>query len=451
MLISANIRRETLLSYLIKVSTIALLFVLLPMVFGSMGSSTTFSNFLCSISCYFVLVVVSAKMILNESKLVRYFVIAYFSMVVLSLVHYLVFVDSQYFQSSGSGSGNFYHEYLTAINGVERIVEFKKTNGIFSIIESNSWELPHAEIWSLISIPFYFLKVQWMNMAPFNIYCSLFFAMNIFYVYRNSYKEGVMKKSVLGWLVYFPLFILGDTFWRDPLGFALCSIGMVTLFLSRNTREKLISLFIACFLSYLQRTVYPVLLIGCFSLYYVLSLKSKSLKVISIILVFLILFILTPMLENSVDEGYTKAYINSSSFIMLPIKIVFGLIGPFPWTGFLVYKTNPEFSFELPQYVLGTFQFGYLLSILALFKKINFRQLDIMTMFGFALMLSGFVTLQMHIGYIAEGLMFTLPWFFEQVGLLYKKYFNVSLAILVFLNILIMATGHLSLGSLLWK
>ena len=66
-------------------------------------------------------------------------------------------------------------------------------------------------------------------------------------------------------------------------------------------------------------------------------------------------------------------------------------------------------------------------------------------------MMSGFVTSQMHISYIAEGLIFTLPWYFEQIGTLYRRYFRISLLILVGLNILILATGHLGLGSLLWK
>ena len=65
-------------------------------------------------------------------------------------------------------------------------------------------------------------------------------------------------------------------------------------------------------------------------------------------------------------------------------------------------------------------------------------------------MLSGFVTSQMHIGYIAEGLYFTLPWFFNSVGSIYKRFFNISLFVLVILNVVVLTMGGLSISSL-WK
>lgn len=56
----------------------------------------------------------------------------------------------------------------------------------------------------------------------------------------------------------------------------------------------------------------------------------------------------------------------------------------------------------------------------------------------------------MHIGYISEGLIFTLPWFFYQVRVGYARYFKLSLSILVFLNILILMIGNVGFSNL-WK
>lgn len=73
-----------------------------------------------------------------------------------------------------------------------------------------------------------------------------------------------------------------------------------------------------------------------------------------------------------------------------------------------------------------------------------------MTILGFGIMLSGFLSKQMHIGYISEGLIFTLPWFFYQVRVGYARYFKLSLSILVFLNILILMIGNVGFSNL-WK
>ena len=99
---------------------------------------------------------------------------------------------------------------------------------------------------------------------------------------------------------------------------------------------------------------------------------------------------------------------------------------------------------------MGTFQFGYLIALFHNWKSVSFKNLDTMTILGFGIMLSGFLSKQMHIGYISEGLILTLPWFFYQVRVGYARYFKLSLSILVFLNILILMIGNVGFSNL-WK
>lgn len=437
-------------TYFKSIGAVAIMTLLLPMLFATMALDTV-SSFIASSVCFFIISIISAKLILGNS-FIKPVAVAYLVLLSLSTIHYLYFVDSNYFAGTGAGSSNFYHEYLTAIDGVQRLVDWKETNGIFSIITSDSWQLPHVELWSLISIPFIYLKVLWLNFAPFNIFCSIMIALNVYLTYLNTYSYDEGSGRILwNWLLYFPLFILGDIIWRDAAGMALCSVGLVCVKLSKNFISLGVSLVSACILCYLQRTLYPALLIGSFAIALLCESKSSGKKILGIVASIAIMFAFSSFFNSTTEDSYHDTYINSSSFIMLPIKIVFGLIGPFPWSGFLTYKINPAFSYELPQYILGTFQFGYLISIVLLFKQFSFKSLDLLTLFGFCLMMSGFVTSQMHISYIAEGLIFTLPWYFGQIGTLYRKYFRISLLILVGLNILILATGHLGLGSLLWK
>ncbi len=73
-----------------------------------------------------------------------------------------------------------------------------------------------------------------------------------------------------------------------------------------------------------------------------------------------------------------------------------------------------------------------------------------MTLMGFGIMLSGFVSRQMHIGYISEGLLFTLPWFFSQIGIEYKRYLKYSFIILVILNVILLVIGSIGISNF-WK
>ena len=139
------------------------------------------------------------------------------------------------------------------------------------------------------------------------------------------------------------------------------------------------------------------------------------------------------------------------SILALPLKIVMGVIGPFPWTQFMLTFTGGiHYAYQLSDYILGVFQFGFLIAMISEWKHISFRNLNSITIMGFGIAMSGFISNAMHIGYIAEGVFFTLPWFFLQVGTKYKKYFCISFMVLLLLNIVVVAMGSVGISNL-WR
>lgn len=444
-------KEVTFRSYFTKILIIAGLFIVLPMMFAPMAQTTT-SSYLASVACFFLLTIISIKLILGEREYVRYYTIAFIIQLILGLVHYLYFVDSSYFRSDGITTSGFWHEYLSVYDAIERLQNARNSYGIFYVMDKYEFRVSHPEIWHIISFPFYFLQHKWLNYSPFNLFSSLIASCNIMLFYKIRFDEDKdVHKALLFWTAYFPTFLLCGNLWRDPFGVMLISVGLVLVTLSNSSLSKALSLLILCVFSFMQRTVYLVLS-GVASVWGYLQKSKKSfVKFLYIILGVVLIYFLVKYTENANTEGYNSNYVNSMSFLALPMKIVLGLIGPFPWTNFFVgVASNPAFAWEVKDYVMGFFQLGYLFALIANWKRLSFKNLDAMTVMGFGIMLSGLLTRHLHIGYISEGLLFTLPWFFSQIGSEYKKYIKYSFITLLFLNIVLMAVGHLGIANL-WK
>lgn len=431
-------------SYLTKILIIAALFFTLPMVISSGGDLPTAASYIRSIVCFFVLTWVGVSLLLGK-KYVKFYLIAFGVQIVVGLIHYLIFVDPAYFSSDGNPSGRFWREYLSVYDALDAMISDRHSEGLL-YFNPDSFYASHPEIWQVISWPITFLGHKWMNYAPLNSFASLMASANILLVFNTQYKGTENEKKSIGHLVllatvYFPLFLLNDKIWRDPFGVFLISIGLTLITFSDSIISKSISFVALAVFSFVQRTVY-LLITGAVTALREISIKKTAIKVL-LIPVFVALFILFFQIFSANEQAeYTSGYVNDMSFLALPIKIIFGLIGPFPWWVFpSIAAADPAFSFSLSKYIMGVFQVGYLLAIIFNFKNISFRNLDYMTLMGFGIMLAGFMTKQLHIEYIAEGLIFTLPWFFSQIGSKYKMFFWISFVLLILLNILTIVLG----------
>ena len=438
--------------YLTKLTVVFALFALLPIVLGSFGIASTIGSYLMSILCFFIITIVSAKLVLGENRYVRFYAIVFIVEILIGLLHYLYFVDSTYFSTNGDASGAFWHEYLSVYDAVSRLNDTRNSYGVFYWMTADEFQVTHPEIWHIISWPFYYLGNKWLNYSALNVFCCLLTSMNLVCLYLNFYpvNEDAEKKIRL-WTAFFPSFLLSGTVWRDPFGIALISIGVVLTMLSRNMIEKVGSLILYGSFAFVQRTVY-LFIAGVSSFWGQINrVKGTSMKLLLFVVGIFVFYYISGITSEVNSAEYNSGYINTMSFIALPIKIIFGMIGPFPWTLFpTLVERNPAFAWQLQDYLMGIFQLGFLFCIIFNWKRISFKDLDAMTVMGLGIMFSGFLTKQLHIGYVSEGLLFTLPWFFSQVNDVFNRYFRSSLSILVLLNILLLFVGNMSISSL-WR
>ncbi len=440
-------------SYLTQILVIAVLFVILPMLFGSFGELNTTASYLRSCGVFFILTLVSVKLILGKEYVI-YFSIAFVIQLLIGLVHYLIFVDPNYFMSDGSPVELFWGEYHSVFNSVDQLIKNRSGQSFF-YFDSDEWNVTHGEIWRIITVPFVFLGNKWLNYSPFNVFSSLLAAANLILAFNclvpSDFGKNVnsTRKLFQFAIVYFPLFLLNDTLWRDAFGVALISIGLMLTLLSKSFDKKIISLIILVYLSYLLRNVYVVIAGLVFALQEIKMRKASTILYIPIVIV--AFFLITIFYQTNTSDEYAGLYVNQMSFLALPLKMVIGVIGPFPWTQFLMtFAGKVQNAYQLSDYILGVFQFGFLIAMISEWKHISFRNLNSITIMGFGIAMSGFISNAMHIGYIAEGVFFTLPWFFLQIGTKYHKYFRISFLLLLLLNVIVVATGNLGVSGL-WR
>lgn len=437
--------------YLYKVVIITILFFLFPIFFTSSADATTLESYFHSVLCFFALTIISVKLLLNDIKYIKFYTFAYILELLIGIVHYLIFVDPNYFAGNGNPPISFWHEHLAIYDAIERLITERQYN-LFVIMDADTFSVTHSAVWHIISWPFYWLNVKWLNFSPLNTFSSLFTSANLMLIYLNRYPfDRKIHNILLISVTFFPLFILNDTLWRDPFCLGLMSTGVVFFALSKNLIEKVVSFFIMGVSSFLHRTVYVVISAISATYGYIKSMKNNFGKVILFFVGCILLLFSYRIAFKENGYEYTSIYLNNYSLYALPIKVLFGLIGPFPWVNFPnLSRANPAFSFYLGNYLMGTFQLGYLYAIVANWGKIRFREMDFVTVMGFLIMLSGFVSRQMNIEYVAEGLLLTLPWFYNTVGRNYKKYFLYSLTTLIFLNVVFLFIGRAGISAL-WK
>ena len=254
------------------------------------------------------------------------------------------------------------------------------------------------------------------------------------------------KKVGLLWLLtLFPLFLDNVIFVRDITGQFLMSIGLTCFILSPN-RYKLLWIIPTSYLFYMQRVGYIFVPFMAYVMDAVLNKKSsKNMLFIPLLLMVAFYFISG---VGGVEEDLALrigggGVANGTLLLLLPIRVVFGIIGPFPWTQFIVKGlVEPAYASQLYNYIAGVIHVGCLIMLFSsaeTFKRLLRNQVF---MIGLILVGMGILDGAMHITYIMAGTCFMVPTIYLAYNRqLYSKSMRISFFILLGLNIFVIATG----------
>tara|TARA_B110000908_G_C10267775_1_gene466258 strand:+ start:4241 stop:5614 length:1374 start_codon:yes stop_codon:yes gene_type:complete len=418
--------------------------------------STPLSGFISSSIAFLIITIVSAIVLLRDKEWVWFFALAYLIHLGIGLLHYLIFLDVNYFDTSGLVLP-LPPDFTIPLDAVNEIIASKKINGLFYY---ENYYLSHIEIWNLISYPFYFFGGYVLNIAPLNSFMSVFTSINVFLIskFYLKYKSTELKK-ILILTAYFPLTLISSLFFRDVVGLGLISLGLVIVCLSKEKMYYYLMLAIAFYLFYMQRTIYPLVLLLAVIFDFLNTKKtgqSLGRRIISFIVfvsIFGIMLRLSYML--GLADGNNSRYIDGAAtvnYLFFPVKLVMGLVGPFPWTQYFTTE-RMVYSYQFADYLQGA------LNITIVFLMIKFKssffkksQINLLNLTGLFLMMSGLATTFMHSAYVSIGILFLVPWIVNSSswGKLKRYYLGTFIFMLVFSIIIMVFFGSLG-TSKLWK
>lgn len=459
--------------YIIRLFVVFLFMFVCFVVFAN--DKTPAQSLIWSSVAFLIITIFSTIILLRDTKWVLFFIIAYSIKLAIGIVHYLYFIDPTYFSTNGMRMIQ-YDELQTVYSYFCSFVDSKHENGIFSMQLNTG--LGHEELWNIIAIPFVYFGPYLLTISPLQSFLGNFFAVNMlivsinmqnhttFKVFREQ-KDSITKNILIRkfsseklkffaiFFAYFPLFLITSRFWRDLSGITLISIGITLLVLSRKSIYNWLMLIVSGYLFYLHRTPYLIAIVMAFALDYLIHQRSSSVNKEIIVKLFLIVIIITLMpfvislSYTDVNELYLKEGINVSP-LLIPIKFIIGLIGPFPWTQFL---TRPELSYQLAEYIMGTINIVILVEIVKKYKVLfRVSQLNIVSISGLLLFFIGFMNKHMYITYVSVATPFLFIWISKYVS---PKQFGINFLYvfvsLVLLNsILFLVGGQLGISTL-WK
>ena len=429
-------------------ANIIFIFTVTILLFCTFGNDTSAGTSLFYESLvFFLLTIFSSSLLFHNSRITIIFVVAYIVKLSLGIIHYLWFIDPDYFSRLGT-TCMMHHEFQAVTDFVSSAADEKSANGIF-YIKTDGW-VTHQELLSILAIPFHFFGTKMMNIGPINSFFSLFAAMNVYIAYAK-YTEWSKEKVlfILYMLAYFPATLITTYFYRDIVGWAFMSIGLVMIVLSKSNISRFISVICAIFLFYLQRNIYvaipPLILVA-----QLLLNKRKSSPTTYVFAVAAL--IVLPALISVFSEDTTISSLEEVSkwpIYMLPIKIFVGLVGPFPWTNFFFWKMHLFVSYYLSDYIMGCLNVGCLLCFLRNIQKYTTTSsLTESAIAGLLLLIMGIMNTAMNMTYISIAIFFMLPWLLSPIdNRVFKRYQILSFIGLLLLNIASIMIGFGGIGA----
>jgi len=439
--------------YVLRISAITIFSLICLFFFGS--NSDALSSFICSTIAFLLITIFSTVVLLKNPRWVWFFILAYLIKIIFGVLHYLYFIDPEYFQTG------LYNPLTSEYEGVyDQIIVSAHDKMQHGILFYQYYEggITHQEVNSFISIPFIYFGDYVLTITPINSFSSLLFSINILLISKYKfYFDNRVLKYIAVTTAYFPLTLIPSLLYRDIVGLAGMSIGLTLVLFSKRAITKYFMLIVACYLFYVQRTIYPVILLMAFVVNSVIfqNYKSKGRELFYKVVTVVIGIVLFPIIINYSNTDANDAMASgvfNFNVLYLPLKLILGLIGPFPWVQFLSYETIPANSYQLADYLQGTFNVTVVAIIITNWKKYFVKdKLNLLNMTGILIICTGIFNAFMHMSYVAIGFVFLLPWLFTVINLSdFKKIYLYVFLGLVFLNIVVFAFfGNLGIKSIM--
>ncbi|WP_136514300.1 hypothetical protein [Geomonas edaphica] len=379
-------------------------------------------------------------------------VAAYIARVLVGVDSYLS-TDPHYFQGNGnylSNNWEFYWTYENATKAADNLLRHGEWR------PSQTYEIGDTKNANIHSWMGYFLAAgkshNALDLAPFNSFHHVVagiiivgLAITLGYPLGASFLAGVAT----AWIPWaFPASLM----WRDSVGICWIVAAIALVVIGRNFGlvGRITLAFPAALLASSVREPYLlVVLVSTIYLYVNDTKKNLSvsnnvkLAIFLLIIVTGIVLIFPSLVEYVFGRHQTLQNGFWARFATIPLLIVRGIAGPFPWI-------NPSGSFEMdyfPDYIFHVCQLAVLLVLMRNWRSILLNS-DVLILNSIMLWFIGVLAVGVHTAYLAVAMPFILPVTFKANDHLWTK-FIISLFLFIGGNALYLLTGLQGSGLLI--
>jgi hypothetical protein len=285
-----------------------------------------------------------------KPSLVLFAIIFYLIRLLIGTVHYLYFFDGNYLLNSTS-SLDYLFEYMWLFDTMDNISGGLSgaldADQVFDPAENKNYEMIY-----FMSFLFLLGGTKILSIATFNSLAGILSALLVFIIAREIGRTN--KEATFAFVITAlqPFEMFTSIFARDTFGQLIVFLSIYLVLVEPSRRYlKYILIALSAYISGFVREVYliiPIFIAVFNKSSYALVHSFHAFPKKNLIYLFIVIFagaLLSPIIGEQVFSRFLEKDFLLLIF-QLPISLIYSLVGPFPWTQFLLEVPGWEFQFS---------------------------------------------------------------------------------------------------------
>jgi len=351
----------------------------------------------------------------------RILVFAFCARLAIGVVHYLWLINPQYFIDSHHVNYLWDYEWLN--DQMVYVRDYWMANGLFTALPPFFFlENKNAFLTMYDATLYYFGGVNVLSFAVWNSLHSIYTACIVGAIALRCGTSKRLSAIAMAIAAFQPFGFISSIFWRDSSGQTWVALALYLLILAEDsTLLSLLALPISCFLAFWQRQPYVLAVMAAsiaVNARHARQSKTRMTLLIALIAGMLALAVAVAQNDSLIadtsqhaEDNLQQADRTVGSVSNIPVRVLKGLVGPFPWYNSFTQPNLEYAPVDYVQQVLNNVVYILILPVIPmLFRKRSALTAYIPTvMYGAVLFTLGVVAPGIHSGYVSFGTIFFLP------------------------------------------
>lgn len=346
----------------------------------------------------------------KKASLIIY--IAFILKVCVGVWHFLSFIDSYYFTSTGSYK--YLWDYQWMHETMQFVSSYWRQYGLLSPLpESYFIGNKNPFLIAYNGILYFLSGDNHLNISPWNALHSLYVAILVGALALHAGATQMQARLALTLAAFQPFGFISNIMWRDSVGQLWLILGAYLLISTQGKKYLWIILLpVSCFLAWSLRQPY-LLLILALAVYMTLSSvyqsKKKGLIIASLLALIMVGAVFLPAFLELAMGRFSGTHQLTVNFLLFPLRLVRALAGPFPW--YQVFMGVDGVEYMPADFLQAVYNLSLIVLALPLGKRMwrESKIIDPSLLLCVLIFVSAAQAVGVHISYVSTGMVLLLP------------------------------------------